>query len=279
MGMDKKSLKAMLTEDTGSEEMADGLLPHVEALKRWPTPDHAPAEIQALLQVLSAEMPNSNRRLNLRWIGLILWAQVRIIGTALWGASALVMVMGTLVTLVTYQPGTDQFAPLVILAPIITALGVGLLYDTERELQFEIEDATPLGVMFLLLARLVLIFGFNLGLALLGSVVLAVGRADISLTPLLLAWLLPMTFLSALAFFLSVALRSAALSIAVSLVIWSLHVFLTASGEVSALFYVLSMPGLSDESTRPLLLLASILGIGAAFLTLQTTDRNVRMAE
>ncbi|CAG0977041.1 hypothetical protein ANRL2_02114 [Anaerolineae bacterium] len=275
---DPNRLRDMLIEDTSSDEAADALIGPIQALKQLPNPTTPNAEIQALLTRLSAEglAISGNQRPNLRWLWLILQGQLRIIRKELWAASALVILIGTFVTLVSYQPDTDAFAPLVMLAPIMAAVGVGLLYDAEYEIQLEIEDATPTGILRILLARLMLIFSFNLIMTLGGSVILAIARAEISLGPLILAWLLPMTFLSSVAFLMSVVLRSTAFSIAVSLLMWSLHVFLTQATPDHTLVYALSLPGLRDESTRPFLLMAAVLALLTTFLFLEKSDRELR---
>lgn len=273
-----KRLRDMLVEDTGSDDTADALIRPIQALRQWPNPTTSNAEIQALLWRLSVEGQTigGGQRLNLRWMWLILRGQLRIIRKELWAASALVILIGTFVTLVSYRPDTDTFAPLVILAPIMAAVGVGLLYDAEYEIQLEIEDATPTGVLRILLARLMLIFSFNLIMTLGCSIILTLARAEISLGPLILAWLLPMTFLSSVAFLMSVVLRSTVFSIAVSLLMWSLHVFLTQATPSQTLVYALSLPGLRDESTRPFLLIAAVLAVLTAFLFLEKSDRELR---
>lgn len=275
---DPERLRDMLAEDTSSEGTADVLIGPIQALKQWPNPTTSPTEVQKLLDRLSVEGQtiSGSQRLNIRWIWLILRGQVRIIRKELWAASALVILIGTFVTLVSYRPDTDTFAPLVILAPIMAAVGVGLLYDAEYEIQLEIEDATPTGVLRILLARLMLIFSFNLIMTLGGSIILTTARAEISLGPLILAWLLPMTFLSSVAFLMSVVLRSTAFSIAVSLLMWSLHVFLTQATPSQTLVYALSLPGLRDESTRPFLLIAAVLALLTTFLFLEKSDRELR---
>ncbi|MBZ0321000.1 MAG: hypothetical protein K8L91_31585 [Anaerolineae bacterium] len=275
---DSKLVWDMLIEDTSSDDAADALIGPIQALRQWPTPTTSDLEIQELLNRLSVEglATGGNQHLNSRWMWLILRGQLRIIRKELWAASALVILIGTFVTLVAYQPDTDAFAPLVILAPIMAVVGVGLLYDAEYEIQLEIEDATPTGILRILLARLMLIFSFNLLMTLGGSVILAIARAEISLGPLILAWLLPMTFLSSVAFLMSVVLRSTAFSIAVSLLMWSLHVFLTQATPSQTLVYALSLPGLRDESTRPFLLIAAVLALLTTFLFLEKSDRELR---
>jgi hypothetical protein len=114
--------------------------------------------------------------------------------------------------------------PFVVVAPIVTALGVAFLYGDESSAALEIQLATPVSPRVVLLGRLALIFGFNLVLSVIASVILTLTQADISLAPLILSWLAPMTFLSALSFVLSVTLFDPLASVLISMLLWVLLV-------------------------------------------------------
>lgn len=281
---ERERLHAMLAEDTGSIDEADDLLPMMQALKRWPAPPIHESEISQLLSALQPEMPETGWRRLWRTLGsshtlLILRAQIRVISREIWLASALVILLGTLVTLISYDSQADNFTPLVFLAPVVTAIGVSLLYDAEQEPIFELEDSTPPGLSLLLLARMTLIFSFDLALALVGSVILALAHTEISLFPLIMAWLLPMTFLSALAYFLSIVSRNAVFSMAFSLIIWGMHVAFTPAASESGLLYMLSLPGLTDPNMRPVLFTLSALLVGLASQFLQNADQRMESSQ
>jgi hypothetical protein len=164
------------------------------------------------------------QRLQNWWPWLLLSSQLRIVQTEIWLATTVIMAIGTMVSLASYRPG--DMLPLVFIAPLLSAFGVGLLYDGDVLHMLELEDTTPVSTRLLLLARLTLVFGFNLALGLLGSIAMALWNADIALWSLVMSWLAPMTFLSALAFLTSVLLSDALAGGLLSLILWSIHIFL-----------------------------------------------------
>jgi hypothetical protein len=166
-----------------------------------------------LVEVLKAEM-HGGRKTRLQtltswWPLLLLRSQLRVVQGEIWFASALVIGLGTLVTVLTFEAGSSMMLPLVFLAPVVSGFGVAFLYDGNIVQMLELEDTTPASARILLLARLTLVFGFNLLLMLAGSLILAIALEDVSLWPLVSSWLAPMTFLSALAFFTSVLIKDA----------------------------------------------------------------------
>ena len=209
-------------------------------LRRWRDPAPDAAAKAALLETLVAEMEAEGRvgarhalpggvyltreglpRRDLRWAWLILRAQVRLVHPVTWAASGLVIALGALVTLLLYNPAqTGAELPLVVVAPLVAACGVAFLYGLEADPALELQLATPVSGRLVLLARLALLFGFNLAITLVCSVGLVLAQAQITLAPLIAAWLAPMTFLSALAFLLSVIFFDSLASVLISLLIW-----------------------------------------------------------
>ena len=122
----------------------------------------------------------------------------------------------------------------------------------------EQRSTTAVSARMLLLARLTLVFGFNLLLMLVGSVVLSLTREDLSLWPLVMSWFAPMSFLSALAFLMSVLLMDALAASLIGLLLWMAHVLIRARAVAIDLPYWLTAPGLSAVESRPLLLLAAL---------------------
>ncbi len=245
----------MLLEDMESAEAAEDMLPVVERLHHWQAPTANAELTAALIEQLTAELP-APRKTRLQrnaewWPLLLLYSQVRVVGRGIWVASALVMLLGTLVTLETYA--SSGMVLLAIIAPVVTAVSVALLYDTDVEQMLELENATAASVRLLLLARLVLVFGFNLLLGLLASLTLTLFQHELSLWPLVLSWLAPMTFLSALAFLLSVLMVNALASSAISLSLWGLHVWLRYVPYNNPLAYLPFLASLSHPANQPLL--------------------------
>lgn len=195
-------------------------------LRRWRAPAPDPAARAALLTTLLAELPPvtprqpPNTRVRAVWAWQILRAQARLVHPATWAASGLVIVLGALVTLL-LDTRTGAEAILVIVAPVVTACGVAFLYGGEADPVLELQLATPVSPRLILLARLALLFGLDLTITLACSIGLKLVHADLSLTPLIAAWLAPMTFLSALAFLLSVLFFDPLASVLLTLLLWA----------------------------------------------------------
>lgn len=226
------------------EELPEGVEEVGAFLHRWSDPAPDPAAKARLLGVLMAESESgarraeplqrlsSERRLarreshreshrDVRWAWLILRSQAQLVHPATWAGSALVIALGTLVTVIFYRTAqTGAELPLVIVAPLVAACGVAFLYGLDADPALELQLATPVSPRLILLARLALLFGFNLAITLACSVLLTLVRSQISLLPLIAAWLAPMTFLSALAFMLSVLFFDSLVSVFVSLTLW-----------------------------------------------------------
>ena len=256
MSLNGKQPEAMPTSD---EEREVGAF-----LRRWRDPAPDPAAKARLLEILSAEMntagahhdvplQNETRRQRLTWAWLILRAQARLVHPATWAASGLVIALGALVTLLLYQPTqTGADLPLVIVAPLAAACGVAFLYGLDADPALELQLSTPISPRLILLARLLLLFAFNLTITFACSLILSLMQAQISLMPLIGAWLAPMTFLSALAFLLSVLFFDPLASVLICLLLWTalaLRHFLDQSA--------LALPDLLRASAYPAMWIAA----------------------
>jgi hypothetical protein len=221
--MDDQPLLTKLTEDLGTPAEATSALPTAHRLQAWSAPTPTAADTARLLAVLQPELPAPVARPSplATWPVLLLRSQLHVVRGEIWAASALVFTLGTAVTLIMQ---TREVLPLVLLAPIVAALGIAFLYGPLADPALEIELASPASLQLIGLARLVLVFGFNLILGLAGSAVLVVLRSDLSFWPLVSLWLAPMAFLSALAFLLSILFLGPDLSVTISLLLWVLMV-------------------------------------------------------
>jgi hypothetical protein len=239
-----------------------------QRLAAWDAPRAAPALTAILIGRLEAELPSPKRarlsREMLRWAWMLIRSQVRVVRREIWAATLLVMALGTLVTLISSASISMPGLPIAIFAPIIAALGVAFLYDSESDALAELLDATPASVRLLLFARLTLVFGFNLIAALVASIALVILRAEISLWPLVASWLAPMAFLSALAFLLTMLTRDALAGALVSGLLWSVHLIFRAAPGMDPVLFLLSFPGLSAPDSRPLLLILAALLVAFA---------------
>jgi hypothetical protein len=238
-------------------------------LRRWRDPAPDPAAKANLLEVLAEELkaqravplqeerilPRRRSRLGMTWAWLILRSQMRLVHPVSWVASALVIALGAVVTLALYHPSqSGAELPLVILAPIVAACGVAFLYGIDTDPALELQLATPVSPRLILLARLTLLFGFNLLITLACSIGLTLVESNISLIPLIAAWLTPMTFLSALAFLLSVLFFDSLASVLISLLLW---IAIAARHFLEMGAIALSIPDLLRVDYRPALLIAA----------------------
>ena len=278
-------LHKKLAEDLASEEQAADLLPTVERLQAWRAPEPTPTDTARLLAKLESQLPITNyqsrisNRLKtaLQPPFLLLRAERYLIRRELLAASALVMGIGTGLSLLNPEgasllpDGTPAPGGLVLalIAPLVAALGISFLYGPGADPVIEIEESTPVSQRKILLARLTLIFGFNLIVGLVGSLLLA-GAGWLGLIPtlnffeLVGIWLAPMTALSALAFFLTVLSGDPLAGTAMSITIWGAQAFRLFGQRTD---FIIQFPNLLAAETRPLLwLTACALGVLALWV-------------
>ena len=156
----------------------------------------------------------------------LLLAQVPLVRRQIWTASALVLTLGIGVTLA-LRYGADAF--LVLLAPLVAAIGIAFIYGPENDAPLEITLATPTSPRLILLARLTLVFGYNFLLGLLFSTVIALnGHAMVAVQLLLMQWLGPMLLLSAISLAASLRLGSTA-GVGIAVTLWGVRVMMTSS--------------------------------------------------
>ncbi len=190
-----------------SSAVLDGALARIEAEKASPSP-------------LAS-------RLALAW--QLLLGQLPLVRREIWVASALTVGLGCLVALLITAPSAAG-GPLAVLAPVIAAVGVSLVYGPDNDASLEVALSTPTPPRLVLLARLVLVYGYDLALALVGSGVVAVTRAEVGLWPLVELWIGPMFFLSSLALFLSLFLGPTS-AIMAAMTLWAVKLVATDEGS------------------------------------------------
>lgn len=212
------------------------------ALNRWTLPPDLarPEARQRLSLALDAEWEARTAKLaahpvetsfhqpareRIRWAWLILRAQFRLVSRLTWAATLLVMTLGYVVSLVMSSApvrpdaATAMF-PFALLAPLVAAFGVAFLYGLEIDPILELQLSAPISPRMILLARLTLIFGFNLALGLIGSIALTPLYPTMTLWSIVAQWLAPMTFLSALAFTLTALFFDSMMSSMICLLLW-----------------------------------------------------------
>ncbi len=247
--MNDDPLRAKLIEDTGSLEEADRLLPTVRRLADWSAPVPTAGDTAALVRRLVGSLPRRQPSVP-AMMGWLLRSQLRVVQQEIWWASALVIVLGVAVTLTGTNPNAEML-PLVLVAPLVAAVGIVFLYGPTADPALEIELATPVSPRLIILVRVLLVFVFDLVLCFVGSLALVVVRGEWSLWPLIVMWLAPMTCLAALAFLLSMLFMDPLISASLCLVLWGMQIirlfepFKTLpnwlSGEAQPWLWVLAM--------------------------------------
>ncbi len=128
----------------------------------------------------------------------LLRSQAYLVKYEMWPALAAVMALGVVIALIAKQSSILTF-----LAPLAAAASLAAIYGPQNDPACELTLAIPLSPWKILLARLTLVSGYNLLLALAASLALLPILSPKLLGTLILAWLGPLTFLSALALLLS----------------------------------------------------------------------------
>ncbi|MEU0478192.1 hypothetical protein ABZ260_03260 [Streptosporangium sp. NPDC006013] len=150
----------------------------------------------------------------------LLAMEARLLNPAIWLASVLIMVVS--VGYVLAGKGHADFV-LALAAPLIAMAGVAGSCGPEHDDAFELVAVTPTSPRVIMLARVTLVFGYDLLLALLASAVLApLNAAPAGLASLIMAWLGPMAALTAFTLLLSVCWNPSA-AIGGGLSVWTLY--------------------------------------------------------
>jgi Putative zinc-finger len=152
----------------------------------------------------------------------LLRAQARLVPTGVWPAAAAVMALGVAVA---YRSSIGWAGSiLAMVAPIMAALCIAGVCGPSRDPAFEVCAATRTGPRPVLLARVTLVFGYDLALALTGSGLLwLLGVRARGLDGLVSAWLGPTALLSSVAL-LACVLVSAEAAAAAATCLWVLRV-------------------------------------------------------
>jgi len=179
----------------------------------------------------------------------------------IWAASALVMALGVVVSVVWQGGDSATGLPLALLAPVVAAMGIATLYSPTDGV-WELERTTAVPPRLLLLARLLLVFGFDLALAVLGSLALALFTPQAGLWLLVSTWHAPMTFLAALAFLITVIAGAVEMGMLVSLGLWTLQAIRLTGDRLGN--FVLYWPDLFSPTSRPWLWALALLILSGA---------------
>lgn len=156
----------------------------------------------------------------------LLRVQLLLMHNELWVGSAALMFIFLAMALLVARVEVLHF-----FVPMIAAGTVTLIYGSEHDPAAELTFATPISPWKILLARLTLVSAYNVFLALCATVGLLLILPPQALGELILGWLAPMTFLSALALLLSLWIGTSN-ALFISYTLWSAqYLALTSIGE------------------------------------------------
>jgi hypothetical protein len=165
------------------------------------------------------------------WGGLghaaaVLAGQVPLVRRQIWAASAVMLALGAAIAVTRREQGGVALA---LAAPLVAALGMVLIYGREVDPGAELVAASVTPVRLVLIARLVLVAGFDLVLAVAASGLVAItGGAD-GLWAVVSGWLGPFALLCSLSLLMAVWWGPGASALG-ALAVWSLDVLARANG-------------------------------------------------
>jgi hypothetical protein len=214
--------QALREQGVAPDEMA-GLLPALRRLDEWSAPQPSPVDTERLLAQLVHVAPSRSpvrraiRERQQRPIGSIIGlleiarAQVSLFGPSFWLVSALITFVGAVAALsaAVPAPDADQVAAQVVVlrasGPLLAYLGALIAFRGTGAHVLECELVCLPSPLQLVLARLVIVLGYDitLGLALCLSLV-AGGAGDV--LRLMLSWFMPLLLVVGMALLLSLRL-------------------------------------------------------------------------
>ena len=145
----------------------------------------------------------------------LLCSQAPLVRREIWLTSALVMGLGYVIALLSGNAAGVVEA----IAPLVAVAGVAMIYGPENDPGLELALATPTSPRQVLLARLVLVFSYDLALSLVATGGLLMLVPVDLLGGVIVNWLGPMALLSSLALLLSLCLGTGN-AVAISFVLW-----------------------------------------------------------
>ena len=184
-------------------------------------PDPAAAVRAALTRAALDPQPPPLRPRRLRFATALLLAELRLVRPSVWVASVLVMACAVALAL---TGGSGAGATVLsLVAPLVAVAGVAGVYGPERDPAFEALAVTATSPRVVLLARVTLVFAYDLAIAVAASAVVHLGGPHTGLLSLVTGWLGPMALLSALSLLLAMWVRPN-LAVSAAGALWGLRV-------------------------------------------------------
>lgn len=189
-----------------------------------PQPPPPDAPLRKALARISAGRTRSHAGALRRAFELVR-SQVPLIRREIWPSVAAIAVLGVGLTLGAGRPQVLNF-----LAPLAAAVTLSMIAGPENDPAWELIRSAAVSPGRTLLARLTLVYGFNLLLSAAAILVLRIAAPAIAIPPVVGAWLAPMTFLSAAGLVLSLRIGTANAVAAVS-VAWLIRFLPRSTAE------------------------------------------------
>lgn len=193
----------------------------------------------------------------LRRAWLVFRSQIPLIHKSMWIVSALVCLLGLLLTLVAplHTLAQKHLAGnlLVLFIVVAGASGCAFIYGSAVDPGFELAIATPTSVRFMMLCRMVIVLGYNFLLGALASAIFATVYGG-GVWAMMQLWLAPLLFLSSLCLAISLFISST-FALVCTMALEALQVF---PNTIEARLG-LTLPLFDLSSTSPLLLIGALL--------------------
>jgi anti-sigma factor RsiW len=190
-----------------------------------PATDRPPAAASVVAAVLGRSAADPVRHLPVprhRFAWQLLWAQLRLVRPVVWVMSVLVTSFGVVLAgTVGHSASGDVFG---LFAPLVAAAGVAALCGPDQDPAFEIGAATVTPPSAVLLARITVVFCYDLVLSVAASLVLAGTASGVGAGRLIGDWFGPMALLSALSLLLAVRVGTSG-ALGTVVVLWCFRLF------------------------------------------------------
>lgn len=160
----------------------------------------------------------------------VLVGQVPLVRRRIWVASVVMLALGAAIAVTRREQGGVALA---LAAPLVAALGVVLIYGPEVDPGVELAAAAITPIRLILIARLVLVAGFDLVLTVAASGLVAAVGGTYGLWVLVSGWLGPFALLCSLSLLLAVWWGPGVSALG-ALAVWSLDV-LARAGDTGLL--------------------------------------------
>lgn len=214
-----------------------------------------------------------------RWLLQFLRSQAPLVHREIWPVSLVAMLIGVVVALLSNQAMAFR-----LIAPLVATACMSALYGPENDAAYELAQAAPTSPWQVLMARLVLVYGYNLVLALAASLVLLPLLSVPVFSELVMGWLAPMTFLSAAALALSLWVGPSN-ALTLTYLAWLAQIFFLGFSsdavhpqQVAPLVATLVDGYLDFWTNSGMLLLLSVALFGLAFWLAGQQERQLRQA-